>query len=209
MPPRGSAPRQESPEGQDAKTGKPEVGRRRNPITQKEEASSPKRKGGCSEHRRPRRPPPPDAGDSNGYHSRNRSGARHRLVNAPMGAMGSNAERREDTYRETMLDGASERDALRAVVDLIIAETECMDGETQRNLSTWRISSHRWSRVKAARWHVSAAARMTHLSTGLRPNESAFVAICLLAFAVISLAAHHTIGCRQAGRSRAVYDPSR
>ena len=40
---------------------------------------------------------------------------------------GSSAERQEDTFRETMLDGASERDALRAVVDLIIGETECTD----------------------------------------------------------------------------------
>ena len=48
-----------------------------------------------------------------------------------IGEQGSNAERQEDTYRETMLDGASERYALRAVVDLIIAETECMGGEAQ------------------------------------------------------------------------------
>ena len=44
---------------------------------------------------------------------------------------GSSAERQEDTYRETMLDGASERDALRAVVDLIIAETERTSAEAQ------------------------------------------------------------------------------
>ena len=48
-----------------------------------------------------------------------------------IGEQGSSAERQEDTYRETMLDGASERDALRAVVDLIIAETECMGRQAQ------------------------------------------------------------------------------
>ena len=37
---------------------------------------------------------------------------------------GTSAERQEDTYRETRLDGASEAEALRAVVDQIIAETE-------------------------------------------------------------------------------------
>ena len=42
---------------------------------------------------------------------------------------GSSAERQEDTYREAMLDGASESEALRTVVDLIIAETEHLDGE--------------------------------------------------------------------------------
>ena len=42
---------------------------------------------------------------------------------------GSSAERQEDTYREAMLDGASESEALRTVVDLIIAETERLDGE--------------------------------------------------------------------------------
>ena len=43
---------------------------------------------------------------------------------------GSSAERQEDTYREAMLDGASETEALRTVVDLIIAETENLGDET-------------------------------------------------------------------------------
>ena len=46
-----------------------------------------------------------------------------------IGEQGTSAERQEDTYREAMLDGASERDALGAVVDLIIAETECTDAQ--------------------------------------------------------------------------------
>ena len=37
---------------------------------------------------------------------------------------GASAERQEDTYREALLDGASESEALRAVVDQIIADTE-------------------------------------------------------------------------------------
>ena len=37
---------------------------------------------------------------------------------------GTSAERQEDTYREALLDGASESDALRAVVDGIVSETE-------------------------------------------------------------------------------------
>ena len=45
-----------------------------------------------------------------------------------IGEQGSSAERQEDTYREAMLDGASESEALRAVVDLVIAETERLDG---------------------------------------------------------------------------------
>ena len=41
-----------------------------------------------------------------------------------IGERGSSAERQEDLYREAKLDGASETEALRAVVDGIIAETE-------------------------------------------------------------------------------------
>ena len=41
-----------------------------------------------------------------------------------IGKQGSSAERQEDCYREAKLDGASEADALRAVVDQIIADTE-------------------------------------------------------------------------------------
>ena len=41
-----------------------------------------------------------------------------------IGAQGSSAERQEDCYREAKLDGASEAEALRAVVDQIIADTE-------------------------------------------------------------------------------------
>ena len=37
---------------------------------------------------------------------------------------GTSAERQEDTYREALLEGASENEALRAVVDEIIRETE-------------------------------------------------------------------------------------
>lgn len=45
-----------------------------------------------------------------------------------IGEQGSSAERQEDTYREAMLDGAGESEALRAVVDLVIDETEHLDG---------------------------------------------------------------------------------
>ena len=45
-----------------------------------------------------------------------------------IGQRGSSAERQEDTYREARLDGASEAEALRAVVDRIIADTENLDG---------------------------------------------------------------------------------
>lgn len=41
-----------------------------------------------------------------------------------IGEQGSSAERQEDCYREARLDGASEAEALRAVVDQIIADTE-------------------------------------------------------------------------------------
>ena len=51
---------------------------------------------------------------------------------------GSSAERQEDTYREAMLDGANESEALRAVVDLIIAETECLSGTTDAQPHTLR-----------------------------------------------------------------------
>ena len=44
---------------------------------------------------------------------------------------GASAERQEDTYREALLDGASESEALRAVVDQIIAETESTIGDVQ------------------------------------------------------------------------------
>ena len=37
---------------------------------------------------------------------------------------GSSADRQEDVYRQTMLDGASEGEALRRVLDSIIEETE-------------------------------------------------------------------------------------
>ena len=40
---------------------------------------------------------------------------------------GTSADRQEDTYREAMLDGASEQEALRTVVERIRRETE---GET-------------------------------------------------------------------------------
>ena len=40
---------------------------------------------------------------------------------------GSSAERQEDTYREARLDGASEAEALRAVVEQIVAETENLE----------------------------------------------------------------------------------
>ena len=46
-----------------------------------------------------------------------------------IGEQGSSAERQEDTYREAMLDGAGESEALRAVVDLVIDETERLDGK--------------------------------------------------------------------------------
>ena len=49
---------------------------------------------------------------------------------------GSSAERQEDIYREAMLDGASESEALRTVVDLIIAETEALDGEAEERADT-------------------------------------------------------------------------
>ena len=39
-------------------------------------------------------------------------------------AQGSSADRQEDVYRQAMLDGADSREALRAVVDSVIAETE-------------------------------------------------------------------------------------
>ena len=41
---------------------------------------------------------------------------------------GTSAERQEDTYREALLDGAAEDEALRAVVDGIIRETESPPG---------------------------------------------------------------------------------
>ena len=41
---------------------------------------------------------------------------------------GTSAERQEDTYREALLDGAGEDDALRAVVDEIVRETESTAG---------------------------------------------------------------------------------
>ncbi len=41
-----------------------------------------------------------------------------------IGEQGSSAERQEDCYREAKLDGASEAEALRAVVDQIIVDTE-------------------------------------------------------------------------------------
>ena len=37
---------------------------------------------------------------------------------------GTSAERQEDTYREALLDGAEEHEALKAVVDQIRTETE-------------------------------------------------------------------------------------
>ena len=37
---------------------------------------------------------------------------------------GSSADRQEDVYRQAMLDGADSEEALRAVVDSVIAETE-------------------------------------------------------------------------------------
>ena len=43
---------------------------------------------------------------------------------AKIGEQGSSAERQEDCYREAKLDGASEAEALRVVVDQIIADTE-------------------------------------------------------------------------------------
>ena len=43
-----------------------------------------------------------------------------------IGKRGSSAERQEDTFREAKLDGASESEALRAVVDQIITETESL-----------------------------------------------------------------------------------
>ena len=55
-------------------------------------------------------------------------GALRRIVR--IAEQGSSAERQEDTYREAMLDGASETEALRSVVDLIIAETENLGDET-------------------------------------------------------------------------------
>ena len=39
-------------------------------------------------------------------------------------ALGNSADRQEDVYRQTMLDGADSAEALRAVVDSVIAETE-------------------------------------------------------------------------------------
>ena len=39
-------------------------------------------------------------------------------------AEGSSADRQEDVYRQAMLDGADIGEALRAVVDSVIAETE-------------------------------------------------------------------------------------
>ena len=44
---------------------------------------------------------------------------------------GASAERQEDTYREALLDGASESEALRAVVDQIITDTESTVGDVQ------------------------------------------------------------------------------
>ena len=44
---------------------------------------------------------------------------------------GASAERQEDTYREALLDGASESEALRAVVDQIITDTESTIGDIQ------------------------------------------------------------------------------
>lgn len=44
---------------------------------------------------------------------------------------GTSAERQEDTYREALLDGASESEALRAVVDESILETEQLDGDSK------------------------------------------------------------------------------
>lgn len=40
-------------------------------------------------------------------------------------AEGNSADRQEDVYRQAMLDGADGKEALRAVVDSVIAETEC------------------------------------------------------------------------------------
>ena len=48
-----------------------------------------------------------------------------------IGEQGSSAERQEDTYREAMLDGAGESEALRAVVDLVIDETERLHGKDE------------------------------------------------------------------------------
>ena len=45
-----------------------------------------------------------------------------------IGERGSSAERQEDCYREARLDGASEAEALRAVVDQIVSETEHLGG---------------------------------------------------------------------------------
>ena len=39
-------------------------------------------------------------------------------------AEGNSADRQEDIYRQAMLDGADSPEALRAVVDSVIAETE-------------------------------------------------------------------------------------
>ncbi|MDE0408329.1 MAG: hypothetical protein OXN81_10755, partial [Alphaproteobacteria bacterium] len=39
-------------------------------------------------------------------------------------AEGNSADRQEDVYRQAMLDGADSQEALRAVVDSVIAETE-------------------------------------------------------------------------------------
>ena len=37
---------------------------------------------------------------------------------------GNSADRQEDVYRQAILDGADNREALQKVVDLVIAETE-------------------------------------------------------------------------------------
>ena len=47
------------------------------------------------------------------------------LARAPrIVAQGNSADRQEDVYRQAMLDGADSPEALRAVVDSVIAETE-------------------------------------------------------------------------------------